>query len=96
MSLEELEKELRRALRRIQPSRGFAARKWIAGLPETARTIILLRYREGRTQNEIADAIGIPTAAVRRHLQHSLMRLRGKLQEGVSRNLVKEVNDHER
>ena len=45
-------------------------------LPERERTILYLRFFEGRTQTEIADELGISQMHVSRLVSHSLERLR--------------------
>lgn len=54
-------------------------RALVASLSYKARLIVVLRYQEDLTPNEIADATGIPVATVKSQLQRSLATLRGKL-----------------
>jgi RNA polymerase sigma-B factor len=49
-------------------------------LPERERSIILLRFFEGRTQREIADRIGISQMHVSRLLRRSVARMRNQLE----------------
>ncbi len=45
-------------------------------LPETQRTMLVLRYYEGRTDPEIADILGISVGTVKSSIWRSLRRLR--------------------
>jgi RNA polymerase sigma-B factor len=60
--------ELRHALRPV-----------LAGLGERERTALLLRFVENKTQNEIAQALGVSQVHVSRLLAKTLMELREKL-----------------
>jgi RNA polymerase sigma-70 factor (ECF subfamily) len=59
----------------------LALRQALRGLPAQDRLVLLLRYEEGRTQQEIARLLGTPegTAKVRLH------RARGRLREQLAR-----------
>ena len=48
----------------------------MARLPETQRTMLVLRYYEGRTDLEIADILGISVGTVKSSIWRSLRRLR--------------------
>ncbi|MEU6340426.1 SigE family RNA polymerase sigma factor [Streptomyces sp. NPDC046977] len=48
----------------------------LAKLPETQRTMLVLRYYEGRTDPEIADILGISVGTVKSSIWRSLRRLR--------------------
>lgn len=48
----------------------------LAHLPETQRTMLVLRYYEGRTDPEIADILGISVGTVKSSIWRSLRRLR--------------------
>lgn len=48
----------------------------LAKLPETQRTMLVLRYYEGRTDPEIADILGISIGTVKSSIWRSLRRLR--------------------
>lgn len=48
----------------------------LARLPETQRTMLVLRYYEGRTDPEIADVLGISVGTVKSSIWRSLRRLR--------------------
>lgn len=48
----------------------------LARLPETQRTMLVLRYYEGRTDLEIADILGISVGTVKSSIWRSLRRLR--------------------
>ncbi|MGI8666197.1 MAG: SigB/SigF/SigG family RNA polymerase sigma factor [Jatrophihabitans sp.] len=60
--------ELRHALRPV-----------LAGLGERERTALLLRFVENKTQNEIAQALGVSQVHVSRLLAKTLLELREKL-----------------
>jgi RNA polymerase sigma-70 factor (ECF subfamily) len=51
----------------------------VASLSYKARLIVILRYQEDLTPNEISDATGIPVATVKSQLQRALATLRDKL-----------------
>jgi RNA polymerase sigma-70 factor, ECF subfamily len=53
-------------------------RQLVASLPEKARLIVILRYQEDLSAEEIADVLGIPVNTVKSHLQRSLEMLREK------------------
>jgi RNA polymerase sigma-70 factor (ECF subfamily) len=55
-------------------------RKMVAGLPETPRMIVVLRYQEEMDPSEIAEMLNMPLATVKSHLHRSLTLLRGKMQ----------------
>jgi RNA polymerase sigma-70 factor, ECF subfamily len=64
-----------------QPSDPFLQRKLrqlIATLPENARMVIILRYQEELSTDEIADLLVMPVATVKSHIQRSLAMLREK------------------
>ncbi|MEU1627418.1 SigE family RNA polymerase sigma factor [Streptomyces sp. NPDC020096] len=48
----------------------------LAKLPETQRTMLVLRYYEGRTDPEIAEILGISVGTVKSSIWRSLRRLR--------------------
>jgi RNA polymerase sigma-70 factor (sigma-E family) len=48
----------------------------LARLPETQRTMLVLRYYEGRTDLEIADILGISVGTVKSSIWRSLRRMR--------------------
>ena len=60
-------------------------RDLVAGLPENARVVMILRYQEDLDPMDIARALDMPIATVKSHLQRSLALLRDKLslQKGV-------------
>ncbi|MBP0457952.1 SigE family RNA polymerase sigma factor [Streptomyces montanisoli] len=49
----------------------------LSRLPELQRTMLVLRYYEGRTDPEIADILGISVGTVKSSIWRSLRRLRG-------------------
>jgi RNA polymerase sigma-70 factor (ECF subfamily) len=54
-------------------------RRLIASLSHKARLVVILRYQEDLTPDEIAAATGMPIATVKSHLQRSIARLREKM-----------------
>jgi RNA polymerase sigma-70 factor (ECF subfamily) len=61
------------------PMLGETLRKLIATLPETPRMVMILRYQEDLDPAEIGQAMDMPVATVKSHLQRSLALLREKL-----------------
>jgi RNA polymerase sigma-70 factor, ECF subfamily len=55
----------------------------IAELPENMRAVLLLRYYEGMSEAEMAEALEIPRGTVKSRLHAALRELRGGY--GVSR-----------
>ena len=53
-------------------------RQLVASLPLVQRTVIVLRYQEDLTPNEIAATLAMPVATVKSHLQRTLKLLREK------------------
>ena len=58
-------------------------RALIAALSYKARLVVILRYQEDLTPNEIAEATGMPVATVKSQLQRSLAMLRDKLVRAI-------------
>jgi RNA polymerase sigma-70 factor (ECF subfamily) len=58
-------------------------RERIAELPENMRAVLLLRYYEGMSEAEMAEALDVPSGTVKSRLHAALRRLRGDY--GVSR-----------
>ena len=54
-------------------------RELVAALPENARVVMILRYQEDLDPMDIAQALDMPIATVKSHLQRSLALLRDKL-----------------
>jgi len=54
-------------------------RNLVAELPENARLVMILRYQEDLDPMDIAQALEMPLATVKSHLQRSLALLRDKL-----------------
>jgi RNA polymerase sigma-70 factor, ECF subfamily len=54
-------------------------RDLVAALPENARVVMILRYQEDLDPMDIAQALDMPIATVKSHLQRSLALLRDKL-----------------
>lgn len=48
----------------------------LAGLPEPQREVLLLRYADGLTEAEIAEALGVPAGTVKSRAHHALRTLR--------------------
>lgn len=53
-------------------------RQLVASLPVTPRTVVVLRFQEDRTPEEIADLLEMPVATVKTHLRRALRLLREK------------------
>jgi RNA polymerase sigma-70 factor (ECF subfamily) len=53
-------------------------RQLVASLPTVQRTVIVLRYQEDLTPEEIAAMLSMPVATVKSHLQRTLRLLREK------------------
>ena len=51
----------------------------VTSLPEKPRLIVILRYQEDMTAEDIADVLAMPVATVKSHLQRSLALLREKV-----------------
>ena len=51
----------------------------VAGLPERARMVVVLRYQEEMAVTEIADVLGMPVNTVKSHLRRSIVALRERL-----------------
>jgi len=54
-------------------------RQLIATLPEKPRMVVILRYQEDMSPEDIAVALAMPLATVKSHLQRSLAMLREKM-----------------
>src|SRR5262249_42920317 len=54
-------------------------RQLVASLPEQARMVVILRYQEDLSPDEIANILAMPVATVKSHLQRSLAMLREKV-----------------
>ena len=53
-------------------------RQLVASLPTMQRTVVVLRYQEDLTPEEIAATLSMPVATVKSHLQRTLRLLREK------------------
>lgn len=60
-------------------------RQLVASLPVTPRTVLVLRYQEDMTPEEIADALAMPVATVKSHLRRTLELLREKITRVLQR-----------
>ncbi|MEQ8763019.1 MAG: sigma-70 family RNA polymerase sigma factor [Planctomycetota bacterium] len=56
----------------------------VASLPETDRLVLLLRFTEGLSSEEIGERTGLNPSTVRTRVQRTLARLRHRLDEGES------------
>jgi RNA polymerase sigma-70 factor (ECF subfamily) len=56
----------------------------LARLPEHERLVVSLRYLEGQSVAEIAEALGRPVGTVTKQLSRAISRLKGKLWEVTS------------
>jgi RNA polymerase sigma-70 factor (ECF subfamily) len=54
-------------------------RQLVASLPESPRLVMILRYQEDMGAEDIAEALAMPLATVKSHLQRSLALLREKV-----------------
>jgi RNA polymerase sigma-70 factor, ECF subfamily len=54
-------------------------RQLVASLPERSRSVVVLRYQEDMSPEEISRALGMPVTTVKSHLQRALAMLRQKL-----------------
>jgi len=58
-------------------------RQLIGTLPEKPRMVMVLRYQEDLTPDEIAGVLGMPVRTVKSHLQRSLAMLREKIERSM-------------
>jgi RNA polymerase sigma-70 factor (ECF subfamily) len=58
-------------------------RQLIAALPEKPRMVMILRYQEDLTPEEISDVLEMPVRTVKSHLQRSLAMLREKIERSM-------------
>lgn len=58
-------------------------RHLIATLPEKPRMVMVLRYQEDLTPEEISDVLEMPVRTVKSHLQRSLAILREKIERSM-------------
>jgi RNA polymerase sigma-70 factor (ECF subfamily) len=58
-------------------------RQFVASLPETPRLVVILRYQEEMGAEDIANALDMPLATVKSHLQRSLAMLREKVSRAI-------------
>jgi RNA polymerase sigma-70 factor (ECF subfamily) len=58
-------------------------RQLIAALPENPRMVMVLRYQEDLTPEEIAEVLEMPLGTVKSHLQRSLAILREKIERSM-------------
>jgi RNA polymerase sigma-70 factor (ECF subfamily) len=58
----------------------------IAALDAEHRIVVVLRYWQDRTVDEIADRVGIPSGTVKSRLHHALRSIRGHLEASHERS----------
>ncbi len=58
-------------------------RQLIASLPEKPRMVMVLRYQEDLTPDDIAEVLDMPVRTVKSHLQRSLAMLREKIDRSM-------------
>ena len=58
-------------------------RQLVATLPEKPRMVMVLRYQEDLTPEEISDVLEMPVRTVKSHLQRSLAILREKIERSM-------------
>jgi RNA polymerase sigma-70 factor (ECF subfamily) len=58
-------------------------RQYVASLPEKPRLVMILRYQEDMSAENIAEALTMPLATVKSHLQRSLAMLREKVTRAI-------------
>ena len=60
---------------------GLIQRTIAEDLTESCRKVVILRFAQGKSYQEIADTLGISTVAVYKHLRHAIDVLRKKLSQ---------------
>jgi RNA polymerase sigma-70 factor (ECF subfamily) len=81
VSLEDLPESVAFSLG-VQPADPFLARRLqqlVASLPGKARLMVILRYQEDLSAEDIAQILDMPAATVKSHLQRALAMLRDKV-----------------
>lgn len=63
-------------------------RQLIATLPEKPRMVVILRYQEDMSAEDIAEALAMPLATVKSHLQRSFAMLREKMTRTIGEVLI--------
>jgi RNA polymerase sigma-70 factor, ECF subfamily len=58
-------------------------RQVVASLPEKPRLVVILRYQEDMSPEDIAQVLSMPVATVKSHLQRSLALLREKVSRAI-------------
>ena len=71
---------LRTKHRDLQAFMASQLERLVAGLPERARAIIVLRFQEDLEPQEIAETLGIPVGTVKSNLHRTLAVLRSRLE----------------
>ncbi len=72
--------EPRAAAATPDPLRDRRLRQLVASLPEKARMVVVLRFQEDLSHEEIAEALDIPVGSVKSQLQRALAMLREKVE----------------
>ena len=54
---------------------GIDARRLLAALPDTQRSVVILRYYHDFTEGEVAEILGVPRGTVKSRLHYALARL---------------------
>jgi RNA polymerase sigma-70 factor, ECF subfamily len=62
----------------VDPLLSRRLRQLVASLPEVPRTVLILRYQEDMSPEEIGGVLDMPVATVKSHLQRTLRLLREK------------------
>lgn len=57
----------------------------LAGLPDSAREVVVLYYREGSSARQVAELLGLSEAAVRQRLSRARSQVRARLLEDAGR-----------
>jgi RNA polymerase sigma-70 factor, ECF subfamily len=68
----------KRELSDADPLLSRRLRQLVTSLPEGPRAVLILRYQEDMSPEEISDVLDMPVATVKSHLQRSLRLLREK------------------
>ena len=63
-------------------------RQLIARLPEKPRMVVILRYQEDMSPDDIAETLAMPLATVKSHLQRSLAVLREKITRTIGEVVI--------
>ena len=78
MDWQELPEPCDRPSETADPLLSRRLRQLVASLPEVPRTVLILRYQEDLSPEEISGVLDMPVATVKSHLQRTLRLLREK------------------